>query len=225
MQHHDKPPEPTWPPPPDPEPCLVRAYSSRSVQKGGTVIAESVHDPATHARRLCTPDGYRPPACPRCQHDVLHVHDYRERLLRAEPSDETGSAHVVDVVRYQCAHDECGATWLVLPAFVTRHLWRSWPVVERNTVGAPPRAKDPPVPPRTVQRWRGRLVAAALLLAQLLATSGGAVLEAVARTTGLRATREQFVQLFAAMTGAVPGRRLADLAALAHRLRPGVRLM
>ena len=31
------------------------------------------------------PDGYRPDRCPRCEHDVLHVHSYPERHPRGEP--------------------------------------------------------------------------------------------------------------------------------------------
>ena len=52
---------------------LERRYGSS--QKGGTLIAEDVRDLETHERRLCDPDGYRPRRCPRCGHDVLHVHD------------------------------------------------------------------------------------------------------------------------------------------------------
>jgi hypothetical protein len=70
-------------PPPHQEACLVRLRSSS--QKGGTIIAEDVTDRATHERRVCDPDGYRPPFCPNCGGRTLHVHDYRERVLRAEP--------------------------------------------------------------------------------------------------------------------------------------------
>ena len=41
-----------------PEGCLDRGYASS--QKGGTLIAEDVHDLATHELRLDTPDTYRP---------------------------------------------------------------------------------------------------------------------------------------------------------------------
>ena len=70
-------------PPPQYEFCLVRLRSS--TQKGGTLIAEAVTDYASHERLICDPDGYRPPFCPRCGGRRLHVHDYRERVLRAEP--------------------------------------------------------------------------------------------------------------------------------------------
>src|SRR5205085_6689698 len=69
-------------PPPESEACLFRLRSSS--QKGGTLIAEDVTDHATHERRICDPDGYRLPFCPRCGKGPLHVHHYRERVLRAE---------------------------------------------------------------------------------------------------------------------------------------------
>src|SRR5207253_2889976 len=64
-------------PPPESEACLFRLRSS--TQKGGTLIAEDVTEHAKHERRICDPDGYRPPFCPRCGKGPLHVHDYRER--------------------------------------------------------------------------------------------------------------------------------------------------
>ncbi len=63
-------------PPPGQEVCLVRLRPSS--QKGGTIIAEDVTDRATHDRRICDPDGYRPAFCPNCGERTLHVHDYRE---------------------------------------------------------------------------------------------------------------------------------------------------
>jgi len=76
-----------------------------------------------------------------------------------------------------------------------------------------------------VRRWQQRLASAARRLVQLLATSGSALLEAVAQAVGLDATR---AALAAAYVGAiVPAARmpLGDLAALVHRLEPGVRLV
>jgi len=46
------------PAPPPPPRYLEQCYPSS--QKGGTLVAEDVTDLETHARRLCTPDGYRP---------------------------------------------------------------------------------------------------------------------------------------------------------------------
>jgi hypothetical protein len=203
-------------PPPPPE-CLERPYPSS--QKGGTLIVEDVVEPAEHARRLCDPDGYRPARCGRCGGDRLHVHDYRERVLRAETAEP-----VVRIVRHRCA--SCSAVWRILPLFVARCLWRSWAVVERATEPAPTRSHSAPaVPPRTVRRWMQRLAAAALMAAQVLATSGEAAVCAVAEATGLAGTRAALVAAFVEHLQPAHGRRLADLAALLHRLVPGSRLV
>ena len=112
------------PPPPQPPRYLERPYASS--QKGGTLIAEDVIDLETHGRRLYDPDGYRPSCCPRCGHPVLHVHDYRPRVLRADPDRV-----VIKVVRHRCVGADCGARWLTLPLL----LWRRWVVVEATTQG------------------------------------------------------------------------------------------
>src|SRR6266849_5739253 len=140
-------------PPPDPEACLVRLRPS--TQKGGTIIAEDVTERATHERRICDPDGYRPPFCPACGERHLHVHDYRERVLRAEPDTPVGT-----IVRHACV--ACRAIWQVLPAFIARHLWRTWRVVAHTLTpdaGRPAAAEAPrwpKVPGRTARRWRAR---------------------------------------------------------------------
>ena len=48
--------------PPAPASCLTRPYPSS--QKGGTLIAEGVHDLATHEQRLADPTVYRPSSLP-----------------------------------------------------------------------------------------------------------------------------------------------------------------
>ena len=112
--------------PPQPPRYLKHPYASS--QKGGTVIAEDVTDLATHDQRLCDPDGYRPSCCPRCGYGVLHVHDYRPRVLRADPDRA-----VIKVVRHRCMGADCGARWLTLPLLLARGLWRRWAVVEATT--------------------------------------------------------------------------------------------
>lgn len=204
------------PPPPAAE-CLCRPYPSS--QKGGTLIAENVLDRETHERRLHDADGYRPEECPRCGWPVLHLHDYRERKLRGEPIGDHGP--VIRVVRHECQEPRCGAIWRILPRFLARHLWRRWPVVEAATLG-PPLAGAPKVPETTVRRWQARLASAARLLVQVLATSGDQVLTEIARTVGLQADRETLVRQYGQATKQVG---LAAVAALVHRLAPGVRLM
>jgi hypothetical protein len=89
----------------------------------------------------------------------------------------------------------------------------------------PPAPIPERVPKRTAQRWGARLASMAIQLVVLLATSGGALLEAIAKRASLGATRAELVDVHARMTEAPPGRRLADLATLVHRLERGLRLM
>jgi hypothetical protein len=187
--------------------------SRTSRTKGGTLIAEHVHDVATHERLLLDLDGYRPDLCLRCGGDVVHAHDYAERRPRGAPD----VAAEIRIRRYICANKECQATWRILPAFLARHLWRVWPTVERVAlpatlpavaVSAPPPAvptmplavatsatpptvpttPPAPIPKRTTQRWRARLASQAKQLVVLLAVSGGTLLEAIAKQAGHWAT-------------------------------------
>ena len=209
-------------PPPDHEACLVRRRLSS--QKGGTIIAEDVTDRATHERRMCSPDGYRPAFCPNCGETTLHVHDYRERILRAEPG-----APIARVVRHACVG--CEAIWQILPAFLARYLWRTWSVVEHTLTGAapPPATREPPrwppVPPRTQRRWQARWLRPAHWLAQMLAACGEVAWAALA--TGLRpeATCADLVTAYAGAQTTPAGQRLAAVAALVYRLQPRGRLM
>jgi hypothetical protein len=162
--------------------------------------------------------GYRPrDGCPKCVGD-LHIHDYRTRALLADP------AGIVSVVRFLCW--SCKATWQMLPAFVARHLWRSWPTVEQ-AVEAPqpestPRAE---IPASTRRRWLGRLVAGAALLVVTLSTGERPALTAVGGAVGLVGTRRALVGEHARIFAVPAGQRLLQVAALVHRLAPGVRLM
>jgi hypothetical protein len=210
------------PPPPAAAGCLTCSRASR--YKGGTLIAEHVLDLETHRRCIADPDAYRPEECPRCGWGVLHVHDYLER----RPHGEADLPPVITIVRHICAKAECAATWRIVPEFLARHLWRAWPTVER-TVTAPPPPPLPrrpaPIPQRTARRWRERLASTAKQLVLLLATSGGVLLESIAKGAGLLCTRAELVDVHARATAAPEGRRLADLAAVVHRLERGLRLM
>lgn len=209
------PPSPEGLPPPDAPGCLVQPYPSS--QKGGTLIAEDVHDLATHKRRLADTDGYRPASCGRCQHDVLHVHEYRQRLLLGAGEDP-----VTMVVIHRCAHPDCGAIWRILPAFIARRLWRTWATVESKTVAeTPPPPSRPVVPERTVRRWLARLATTARHLVQVLAAAGDEALWRLAAAVGLNATRRQLVLAHPPTSSG----RLSGLAALGHRLCAGARLM
>jgi len=209
-------------PPPHPEACLVRLRSSS--QKGGTILAEDVTDWATHERRVCDPDGYRPAFCPNCGDTTLHVHDYRERILRAEPGEP-----VARVVRHACVG--CAAIWQTLPAVIARCLWRSWRVVEHTLTGAQlaPAPEEPrrwpPVPARTQRRWQARWRRPVPGLAQVLATCGEATWVALATSLAAAATCADLVAAYTHASATLAGQRLASVAALVYRLQPCVRLM
>jgi hypothetical protein len=205
-------------PPPAQEACLVRLRPSS--QKGGTIIAEEVTDRATHDRRLCSPDGYRPAFCPNCRARRLHVHDYRERLLRAEPGEP-----VAKVVRHACMG--CTGIWQILPAFLARHLWRTWRVVEQALTGAGPPAPrlGPRVPARTRRRWQARWRRPAKALTQILATCGEVAWAALAVGLAPEATCADLVVAYADARATPAGQWLAAVTALIYRLQPRVRLM
>ena len=206
-------------PPPESPACLFRLRSS--TQKGGTPIAEEVTDHATHEKRICDPNGYRLPFCPRCKQTRLHVHDYRERVLWAEPSKP-----VTRIVRLLCV--SCQAIWQILPRFIARHLWRTWDVVghalmpDHQAASPSPPPHWPKVPPRTVRRWRARWLRPVRALAQILAASGQATWAALATRLAPEATCADLVLAYAREHAGHP---LAALAALVYRLQPKVRLM
>lgn len=198
--------DPEWAAPPAAETCLVSSDASRG-RKGGTIIDERVLELSVHETMMRNPATYRPAEC-RCGCSRLHLHDRRERRAKGT---------VVTVVIFLCA--ECFATWRVLPAFLARCLWRTWEAVEAALSDTERRA----VPARTVQRWKARLAQAARAATQALATSGDSTLRAVAQGVGLEASRSALVRAYAAATASAS--MLAPLAALLHRLSPGLRLM
>ena len=209
-------------PPPEREACLVRLRPSS--QKGGTIIAEDVTDRATHDRRICNPDEYRPAFCPNCGETTLHVHDYRERILRADPGEPTAR-----VVRHECVG--CAAIWQILPMFIARHLWRTWRVVEHAlTGGLASRAESetrrwPRVPERTRRRWSARWLGPSRFLGQVLAGCGAATWPAVAGTLAPEATCADLAAAYGGGWTRPAGHLLATVAALVYRLQPNVRLM
>jgi hypothetical protein len=176
------------------------------------VIVEDVADRETHEQRRRDPDGYRLAGCPGCGHQRLHVHDYVER-----------KRCLITLVRYLCP--ACRATWRMMPLFLARMLWRSWPVVEAKVLASPPPAGTPAVPARTTRRWRERLRTAVAGLAGVLRERGSAAVATMAAKVGETARRFDLVVAFAEATGVLIGQRLARLAATVHGLAPGVRLM
>lgn len=208
-------------PPPEPESCLVHSRVSR--YKGGTLIDEDVRELESHERRLCDPDGYRPDACPRCAHPVLHVHSYVER----RPRRSVGLSTVIRIVRYLCAREDCGAIWRVLPLFLARHLWWTWRAIEDAVLSEEENcsADTSPVPEQTRRRWRARLASSARVLIALLAARGDHDAQRVAADVGADASRSELVEAYADRCCVSSGERLAVVATLSHQLDRGVRLM
>jgi hypothetical protein len=130
------------------------------------------------------------------------------------------------IMIFRCA--KCGATWRVLPGFLARYLHREWWVVERVAEMAKvPREHCEPrplelAPARTRRRWAARLVQAALVPVQVLATSGDMDLRGLAQALGLQGERGELVERYSAAFGAKSA--FASLAELLHRLTPGIRL-
>jgi len=204
-------------PPLEAEACLCRRYPSS--QKGGTLIIDGVDDLVEHERRLAT-DGYRPEGCPRCGRRV-HAHDRRPRVLAGEAAEST------EVPRYRCSDRAgCGAVWQVVPRMLARHLWRAWRTVEAAVIEPVQASAAKVVPARTRRRWRARLASSAALVVSVLSAGFdvGVVPQprAAAEPT---VTRGELVVAVGRELGVAVEQRLSVLAALIHRLVPGVRVM
>lgn len=204
-------------PPPAPPICLTRSYKSRGC-KGGTVIAEDVQDLETHRKKLLDPDEYRSVigSCWACGGKVLHALCFRERVLRGERDTQP----LVETVRmYHCAAKACGAVFTVLPAVISRHLWRLWKTVQAVTEG------KLEVPRSTFRRWLGRLGTSASQLVQTLSAKASSLISPdFCSTLGKVSTRSDLLETF--RLSLVRGVDFfAPLAAWIHRLQPGIRLM
>jgi hypothetical protein len=180
-------------------------------QKGGTVIVKHIQTLEEHEAALSNPELVRPQACLRCCTAAVHVHERRHRVFQGETEGPPG----IDVLIFRCAdRDNCGAVWRMLPAFLARHLWRRWSVVETSIVR--PRPNRDRVPPRTRQRWRARLRTSAAVLVTLLAATGLSRWTQLAARVGAAGTRGDLVH-------AVDS--LPELACAVDRQMPGVRVM
>jgi hypothetical protein len=161
----------------------------------------------------------------------MHIHDYRPRLLLGHAGQST------EIARFRCSNlDECGAVVQVLPALLARCLWRSWETVETAMAGAAPASEAPSaarapveIPRRTRRRWRARLSASAAAVIAALATALGAStwLGGIVKTVGLDGSRAEAVAAFRTQATPLPsaGLAYAGLAAVLHRVAPGLRLM
>ena len=195
------------PRPPSP-PCLDAG--SPSSQRGGTLLAEGVRTLDDHQSALLDADCCRPKSCPTCRHGRMHVHDYRER----KPKGDTDWPPVIAVMRFNCA--ACDAVWLVLPSFLSRHLWRVWTTVGVVLGGAA--SHRVLVPRRTRQRWRARQRSVGRKLVSVLAVAGESLAQLAAHL-GHEASRREVIDALGGLG------RLAEHASLVHRLARGVRVM
>lgn len=178
--------------------------------KGGTVIAEYVWDRDEHERRLVDPELYRP-ACRWCGRP-MQGHGIRERRLVHEAP--------IDIRRYRCC--PCHAVVQVLPGFVARNLWRTWPTVEAVVV--PPTRRPPVVvAARTVRRWRERVSQGARRVLHVLSSLRASVLDELVAGLGLDVARRTLLAAFRPLAGA-PG-ALAALTVLLGKVLPGLRVM
>jgi hypothetical protein len=190
-------------------PCLDRPSSSR----GGTLIAAHIEDVEAQREALAEPDRVRPSDnCRACGIGHLHVHSRRERKLYGHIGVPS-----ISILVFRCARQECRALWRVLPKFLARRLWRAWSTVA-NAVETKP-GEPCPVPRRTRLRWKARLRERAAVLVAVLATSGNVTLVQRAASLGAGALRREVLAAFGGPSV------LPMLAALVHRLVPGVRVM
>lgn len=175
------------------------------------MIAGDVLDREEHARRMLDPETYRPSPCVRCGRR-WHGHGMRMRM----PCGETP----IDVRRYTCP--SCGGAVQVLPCFLARNLWRTWPTVEAACVATPER-RATTVAPRTLARWWARLCLAVTYLLQVLSAVRLAELAELVAQIGLGATRRELLVAYLPQAGRLGA--CASLANLLNRLRPGLRVM
>ena len=199
---------------------LTTPDAAKSGQKGGTLIAEDIHDIREH-RRFLESGNYRPSCCPLCGR-FLHILDQRPRRFRDQPC----SAEEL-ICRYRCR--PCGAVWQVLPGFIARHLHRTWGAVQSALAAADVLARtgcERHVRRKasTLRRWLIRLGASALALTQALLAAEAPVKE-VLETLGAWCSRGELVEGLAQAGSVEKKRKLQDLACWIHRLSPGLRLM
>lgn len=199
-----------------PPACLER--ERRRSQVGGTLIVDDIIDIPTHEMRIRNPDGYRPKECPSCHHRILHLHDYRERVLRGDPE----RTHI-RIARYKCV--ACKAVWRMLPMFVARWLWRSWRVVEAETMSRARSILRPSIPLRTAQRWLARLETSAQRLIFMIIESTFPWTKSFVNELRGEQSRSAFIQAYAIAAGSVPGARFSHPAAVVHRLGSETRLL
>jgi hypothetical protein len=201
---------------------LNTQYAAKPSQRGGTLIAEDVWSIEEHRERVLEPDGYRPEGCPRCG-TAVHGHGCRCRRLRDQPDSAWE-----EIRRFLCP--ECEAVWQVLPAFLARHLQRTWGAIQSRLVaagvlertGSEWRVRSIPT---TLRRWSLRLAAVAVVLTQALIEGGAGEVSSAVTGLGGWCSRRELVEGLAECGLLTKEHKLAELASWVHRLTPGIRVM
>ena len=110
----------------------------------------------------------------------------------------------------------------VLPAFVARHLWRTWKTVEAIVV-PPEQRPRVVVPERTRRRWRARTSQPVRVVLHVLSSLRTTILAGLVAAVGLDGTRRALLAAFRPLAGAAGA--CAALAVLLGGVLPGLRVM
>jgi hypothetical protein len=86
----------------------------------------------------------------------------------------------LEVLQFRCAREACGATWRILPAFLARHLWHAWNVVERIARPAAPAVAAAPAAPAVAAAPAAPAVAAVAAAPAVAAVAAAPAVAAVA---------------------------------------------
>ncbi len=190
-----------------------RLEQRRSFFRGGTLIAAEITDVRTHVATLRKPDLVRPrEGCPSCGRGRLYVHDRRERKIMG--NREVAS---VEILVFRCSWVQCRAVWRVLPAFLARHLRRTWSTV--SDAIDPKMRGHSPVPRRTKQRWAARLHEAGSTIVYVLRTAGHGDVPLQVLDLDGNVLRSDVINAFGGP------QHIAKLAAAVHRVCPNLRLL
>jgi hypothetical protein len=119
--------------------------------------------------------------------------------------------------------------WTILPAFLARHLHRSWKTVQSALVKAgvlkvTGNENRVNIPSSTVRRWKARLFSGADGLIQVLVSSGIRI-STVLRNLSESCSRIELVEELVRQGFLTETHNLSEFAGFIHRLVPGIRLM
>ena len=127
-----------------------------------TFILAGIDSLAQHINQInFHPEAYRPTCCPHCTSATLWSHGCYQRNADRENSG-SDSLNPIPILRFICAHSECGKTCSVLPECIAprRHyLWSIQQAVLLLLLTGKLDAEQDRPHVRTVWRWWARLKA------------------------------------------------------------------